>query len=651
MKTAFLFPALLLAPACTSTAPSVDPGGASAASAPAAGGTSERASAPARPATARSGAFQPIAGEDVLYSWSGGLDALFVDPKDAGVREALRQLGPRLSELAAEGPVTGEDLALVATLFLGPGSFSLGAVQAPDADFPVRGQLEFRAPSAAEARARADALARMLNRLEMPSLGIDEALGLSRLDVGMFEVVHGVARAGRPDTLVIAANGLSTAERDHGSLDLPAGAVPALVYRLDYAAMREMLATFAGPEATQALDLFGIGNVQIQGAIAHGPDRCHTAVRTIGWVPVARQTGVLAEGTIPRDVLKRIPVDATLAFVARWDAGGLVETMRKAAELDEEAAGVDPLFLLRELTGVDLEADLLDHLGSTFGAYASDATGGGGHFSWSAFAEVEDEAGLRAGLGRLEALLENHAAEQGVTGLTVRRSQHRGTEIATFAARGWPIPIEPSWAIQDGWLVAGLSVQGVRAALDQVRSGRSSLLDHEGFRAGAPGPVDGNVQITFLDVARFARDGYPMAVMLGAALSNGVSSEGGPERAAPGLVPAFADFVRGARATVAFGRIEGNDLVVRGQADRSLLVQMAGIAGAVGPLPLALIAAGVASEQEVQAEEPFLFEFDAEEMDGIDELDGMDFDEHGEVHDGGHSHSVEIRPVPVEEPK
>lgn len=532
--------------------------------------------------------FRPIAGGDVLYAWSGGLDALLVDPKDAGVREALRQIGTRMAELPMEfgdPEIPGEELALASSLLLGPMSLSVGAPLEADPDsIPVRAQLDFRGATPEEARARADALTKALAKAEMPSLGLDEATGLSVLDFGAVKALHGIAKSGRADTLVVSVNGLDFTPRDLGTLDLPADAVPAAAFRFDMKSLSEMVGMFGGPEAAGALDTFGGGNVVMQGAIGHTANRCHSSMRNIGWVPMARANGTLATGPIERAALELIPADATVAVIARSDLGSIAGMFESAADMGEEAmGGLDPLAIVREMTGIDLERDLLDHLGETYGVYASDATGGGGLYSWVGFVSVRDEPALRDALGRLEGRLEDLAADQGLPGFTMRHSQHDGADITTMAVSGWPIPVEPSWAIRGGWLFASVSAQGVRAALDSAKGLHGSLVDEDRFEDEVSGSLDDLVSLAFVDVARFARDGYPVAAMLGAAISNGVSSAGEPDRAPVGIVPGFKEFLRGARATVALGRIEGDDLVVRSSGDRSLLVQGAGMVGAVGP--------------------------------------------------------------------
>lgn len=573
--------------------------------------------------------FRPIQGDHVLYLWSAGVDAWLVDPKDAGVRDALRQLDARLRELPAElddPEFPADAVELAAQSFLGPMSLSIAPAQGDAAQqIPISVQMQFRAPTAGEAQMRAERLTRLLSQLEVPSLGVDEAYhGLAVVPLGPFDVRHGVARDGREDTLLIAANGLDLKEVDLGTLDLPAGVAPVMAFKIDYGSIVDLIETFAGPEAAEALSQAGLDDLVIQAGMGQGTDRAYGSMRTLGWVPMARKNGSLPSGPIERRALELIPEDATVALVGRTNFDSVTDALRRASSLEAGMTeGTDPMAMVQEMLGIDLERDLLDHMGETCGAYLSDSTGGGGIFSTVVFLQVKNEAGLRSTLTRLEAHLTGLAAEQEMPAMGVRHSQHRGADVATFAIPGLPIPIELSWTIHQGWLLAAMSPQGLRAAIDQISEPDGSLLDNERFRDEASGSLDDLMSLSFIDMPRFVRDGYPLAVMLGAALSNGLSSAAHPDRVPAGIVPSLRDLMRDAHATVALGRIEGDDLVVTSRGDRSVLVQLAGVVGALGPLPMLLgagIAAGAAGVSS--SEEPIVIEDMSEGMEDAPEVDG-----------------------------
>ncbi len=571
--------------------------------------------------------FRPIQGEHVLYVWSAGMDAWLVDPKDAGVRQALRQLDARLMELPAEleqPEFPADAITLAAQSFMGPMSLSIAPAEGDAAaQMPVSVMMQFRAPTADEARVRAEQLTQLLTDMEVPSLGIDEAFhGLAVVPLGPFDVHHGVARDGRADTLLVAANGLDLREVDLGTLDLPAGVTPVAAFKIDYGALSDLIETFAGPEAAEGLASMGLDQLVIQAGMGQGADRSFGSMRTLGWVSMARENGSLPSGSIERRALELVPQDATVAIVGRTSFDSVIDGIRQAAALQPAMdGGDDPIAMVGEMLGIDLERDLFDNLGETYGFYLSDSTGGGGVFSAVAFLQVGNEAGLRSGLTRLEAHLTSMAVEQELPPMGVRHSMHGGADIATFAMQGLPIPIELSWTIHGGWFLAAASPQGLRAAIDQISEPDGSLLDNDRFRDEVRGSLDDLMSVSFLDVPRFVREGYPLAVMMGAALSNGLSSAAHPDRVPTGIVPSLRDLMRDAHATVALGRIEGDDLVITSQGDRSMLVQMAGIVGAMGPLPMLLgmgIAAGAASAQE-EASVEAMFE-------GMEEIPGTEIE-------------------------
>ncbi len=579
--------------------------------------------------------FRPIAGDETLLVWSAGIDACLPDPRDAGLRAALRHVEARILELPEElddPDLPAQAVHLAAGALMGPMCLRVGTLEpAAPGRLPVWAQLAVQSPTAEAARARAEQFGAVLTEFEIPSLGVDEAFhGLRVVPIGPEVVHHGIARGADPRTLFVAFHGLRTEAPDLGTLDLPAGVEPALAFKCDARGLQRILATFGGEDVASLLSLVGLDRTVMQGGLAHGSDRTYGALRTLGWVPSARANGSLPGGSLPRAVFDRIPADATAAWVGRADMGWIPRMLRRIVQLDaaeiDLPEGTDPIEILATLTGFDLERDLLDALGESYGVYLADSTGGGGLYSAVAFLEVEDEELLSEALARMERMIEELADEDDeVPTIRVRHWIHGGARIATFALPGLPLPLELSYTVHDGWLVAAPSTQGIAAALDQAARPNRSLLDHPGFRAQAPGRLDDLVSLAFLDTPRFLRDGYPLTAMLGAALSQGLSSDAAPERVPPMLVPPLPALARDAQPCVALGRIAGEDLLVTWQSDRSMLVQMAGVLGAMGPLPSLLLAA-ILGEEEAE-EEPMhdleALEFELEEaMRSLGEVSG-----------------------------
>jgi general secretion pathway protein G len=141
------------------------------------------------------------------------------------------------------------------------------------------------------------------------------------------------------------------------------------------------------------------------------------------------------------------------------------------------------------------------------------------------------------------------------------------------------VPLEPSLALHGGHLFATATPQALVAALDHARRGGDDLLDHPALRASALGDEGDLQSLFFSDTPRLLRAGYGPAVALAAAVANGLRSPADPVRE-PGLVlPTFAELCAGARPTISWARFEGDDLVTRGEFDRSVAVHVTAMLG------------------------------------------------------------------------
>jgi prepilin-type processing-associated H-X9-DG protein len=257
----------------------------------------------------------------------------------------------------------------------------------------------------------------------------------------------------------------------------------------------------------------------------------------------------------------------------------------------------DPIEMIAMMTGVNLETDIVDHLGTRFGWYLSDRTGGGGLLSAVSFVEVTNEEALRETFGRLTGMA-NAMAEQNAKGyVRFARREVGGRPVMVLMFPGLPIPLEISFAISDGYMYSALSVSGLVAAMDQAQGGQPSLADNPRFQEMGGLELDQAIQLTFLDTPRTMRDGYGLVSLGMAALTNMTRSPADPERGVFGSMPSFDALTDGAKAMVEVISIEDADLVVRSQSDRSALVNACGIigmlGGSTGAVAVAAIGAGV----------------------------------------------------------
>jgi hypothetical protein len=161
-------------------------------------------------------------------------------------------------------------------------------------------------------------------------------------------------------------------------------------------------------------------------------------------------------------------------------------------------------------------------------------------------------------------------------------------KLTTLTFPGLPIPLEPTFAIHDGWIFKGLTPQAVLGAIDQAK-GKTSLLDNAAMTEMASGPLEDLMSFGWLDAPALLSDGYGWTAALGAMLSNGVRSPRDSSRGAGLIVPPFNRLAAGAKPTVLLGRMVGADLVATGQTDRSVLVNATAMFGVIDRFAVLLV--------------------------------------------------------------
>jgi prepilin-type processing-associated H-X9-DG protein len=181
--------------------------------------------------------------------------------------------------------------------------------------------------------------------------------------------------------------------------------------------------------------------------------------------------------------------------------------------------------------------------------------------------------------------------------IQLRSTPRQGLSLTTLTFPGLPIPLEISWTVSEGYLVAGATPHAVMAAVEHARGAGPSLLDNASFREMGGDLWEGASYLTFTDIPRLARSGYGLAQLACSAIANGVRSPANPQRD-PGLIlPRFNELIEGASASVSMYRLDGNDLVGTFQSDRSFLVNLCGGLGVVGQsassVGMAAVATGV----------------------------------------------------------
>jgi hypothetical protein len=295
-------------------------------------------------------------------------------------------------------------------------------------------------------------------------------------------------------------------------------------------------------------------------------------------------------------VLAMIPADATIAFVQQKSLQPAIRLLQKAAE--DAPPITEGLDQFKQQTGVDL-MEALGSLGETGVFYMSDSTGGG-LLSMTYMLELKDRAVIERAHSQLVGFANAMLADSPARMARIRNWQSGEASLFSVTVAGLPIPLEPTWGLHGDWLVVSATPQGAIVAMRQLDGkGGKGLLDNRSF-AGAWPKGKQVTGLGFIDTARVMTDGYQYISLAGSAIGNLVRSPR-DETHEPGLVvPTLPELRDGARPIMSFSYWQGDDLVFESHADKSMLVNLAGVAGAVSPfVPVigALIGGAAAAAQ------------------------------------------------------
>lgn len=531
---------------------------------------------------------------DAIAFYSAGLDAILIDPKDQSLLRALRMLDDRVLELPRETgdremPAPAIKFAL--DLLMGGMDLRAGLLDEPPMDGPpFYAQLNFHTPDQQSAEALAGRFTGMLTAMaHLPPQMFQPAPDLP----GMQMIAHdgptayfGAMKLEGGSAFTIALNRVDAKSFKPESIKGLPGK-PVIALNLDYAALQpalEMMLTMQPPEQAeamkaqlQAMGIYGPNAVTISAALAYTDDRAAFIARAPNARKTLQQFKGLPSQFLNANDLKRVPADATFAQISKYNLAGIIESLRQFAP-----AGEDPMAMVEQVTGVNPQRDVFDHLGQTFGLYASEATGGGGLMSLVALAEVKNAAGLNQTIARITAMINQIAQQQakGYVRIAERTVNEQKMNVLSFP--GVPIPLEISFTIADGYLYAAASPQSLLMAIAQGRSGKSGLGENPRFKQMGGDKLGDAMKVSFLDSPRLMSNGYGIVSLAMAALHNAVRSPTDPDRGADLLMPSLGELSNGAKAALTITRVEGDDVVVTSQFDRSWLVNATAAIGAMG---------------------------------------------------------------------
>ena len=576
----------------------------------------------------------------------GACSEMFPSAKDAGLRAAISMIGPRIDEiLHTPGVAPGVDQApewivpMVTEVITGPGRIAVTQQGFDDKTrMPKLGVvLSHLCPDAASAKAMNDHVEQLR---QMSGAGFQPKP--SKRFAGMQDITlpPGILSYG-----VRNAKDGSRFEIIFGSVEDPDGAFaglptsdqvqkPVLRAVADFAAATPVMEMFGGMAAMWApngedllqkvrdMGLMGPDAMSIEfvGGFGDGGSISTLTVRRAG--KHADALG-LVKATITDADLSVIPADAVAATIKKIDPSADWAHLKAIIGDNDHVNGM--INQVSDQLGINIEQDLIAPLGNTCAMSVADSTGGNSLLAGVAFIEVKDRAKMAATIDKLSTKANDFIEHQ----MLEKSSEHGKTEpfgvkvVSTMADakafpglnvsgvrftqlkfQGLPIPMEPTFALTDRWLVVGATPQAVASAVSAAGQNKGGIKSNPAFAKYLGGGIGKATSLSLVDSSATMRDSYQMVLMGGQALGNFVRSyKSDVSRDAGMIVPTLPALREGSRPLVATTAWSGDDLVMTSRADESMLVNVAGLLGVadIGPtvahmLVGAAIGAGAAKQ-------------------------------------------------------
>jgi len=580
------------------------------------------------------------------------LDKILIAPKDQSLRKALKMLPMRLFEIPSEVPDGGEVPveAIELATRLGSAALKIGVTYDAQNQKGGFGGAGVVVSFAAKDEAEANSTTKMVRDLlaqspDMPDFTASKQIPTMVGAVTPAGIVRFGPRNGKsgwafeihlgtvpdPDANFKELNGIDVA-----------GVTPFIKGRFDPAPLAPLLG---------ALQVAAGGQPQIAEVIQGLMERNYIGPDAAKWVisagHIADQTVVstiwnhTADGQ-PKDSVGLRPISEAEFNLIPADAYFGTISISKQSPMDQIKVALEGisqsaevLTKIKEETGVDLINDVMAAFGDTMVTYVSDSTGGGSLASQIILVSLADSSKISGALAKLETKANGLLAQPEMARgyVSVRKWADEslpGAEYHSLRFPGVPVPLEPTIAIANKFLIIGLSPQAAVAAVRQANGkGGPSILSNRSIASALPKGKQIN-SFGFTDSSRTLRAGYPFVSALGSMVGNLVRSRDGAKAVRePGMiVPTYAELAAGAKPHVTYSYWDGKNLISEWRGDESLLVNMGVIVGQVSTYwPLIAAAGGAAAAAAEQGRmgnfgQPFMME----EGDDIDNME-MDADE------------------------
>ncbi len=523
---------------------------------------------------------------------SAGLDAWLSSDKDRALRDLLRLIGPRLSELPAELERLGvEEADEIPAGLLDSAWEILSRPQAFELRLNLNRIREQSVPvdvrwaaTTTDLTSASNAVGVVRNALRDAPIDfrMSDEPGTFIADTPALPVYFGAKRANGSPVMFLSTEDGKMPEMTARYAALPEGATQTFGLRFDLGQLTPVIGMPIGlappivGELLMEAGLVGWEATRFDLAIGHDDSLTHATVRMTGAARSARLLAIDPERTLSDGDFGLIPEDATVASLGLYDASKTFDLARRVME----SLGVWEEFQrgMREEAEIDpatIEA-FIRSIGDVWVYYQSDSTGGGEFASGVMSVTLRDRAtfeqALSTAIGKANAL----GAQEGKGYVRIRSSEAGGVTIYSLTSPGLPFPAEPTLAIHRDRVYVALSVPSLMAAIDQVSSDRS-IADREGLLDLTGGSFDGIAGFSFMDTERYARRGYGTMNHLVAALVNGVRSPSSDREPYDRgiMMPSYNELMKGVVPTVTVTRWDGEDLLVTSKSDRSVTVQLA----------------------------------------------------------------------------
>lgn len=565
---------------------------------------------------------QPFTKGTVFVLEHAGWDSMMSDPKDRALADALALVPARIRELSREVPDMPPEAPGLINMALGALSRPTVLTIGYDGENPAGGLfgygvgLSFRMPDQAAATDMHSTITGMLRHE-----GVRLKSGAGTRFAGMDDLQTPVALLSMGPTQVDGGwryqavfGTLQSAEAGLASLPAaPEGMRPVFRVRLDLAGLspaKDLVMGFAGnnPEMTEVfasleeMGLLGASAIKASYQAGFTKDESASVLVIEGAKARAGALG-MAVRPLTKDEMAAVPADVTSVYLARAGESGFGTILDGLARQESAKEHLEQgLAEIKDQTGIDVRADVLDALGGAIGYYMSDATGGGGMGSTVLMLGVRDHARFAATMSKV-ASLANALSDQLPIGpgyIRLAAWKDGGADLWTLRFPGLPVPMEVTFALTPNWLLMSPTPQGALTAARQATGkGDKGMMSNAAIASRFP-DGKGLVSLSYADTPRTMAGGYLLLSMLGSAVSNAVRSPTDPNRD-PGLViPPFNELRKGARSSVSYTYWRGDDQVTESRSDRSTLVAACSTLGSAGwliPLVAAGAAFGAAQEQ------------------------------------------------------